>query len=149
MLIKISKVDNVDVKIPIRAHATDAGIDFFVPNDFNVFTLRSNKSILIKSGIKIEIPYSYMGLFLNKSSVGSKGLIVGAQVIDTFYSNEVHIDIHNISDHDIDILPGMKIAQLVLVPISYAMPIVVDESELYNDMMQQEVRGLNGFGSTN
>lgn len=148
MLIKIAKVDGTNVKLPTRAHATDAGLDFYVPDSFKQVTLHSNESVLIPSGIKIEIPYSYMGLFLNKSSLGSKGLLIGAQVIDTFYSNEVYIDVHNVSPNNIDIIPGMKIAQLVLVPIAYATPVLVDDSELYQDMKIENVRGLNGFGSS-
>lgn len=148
MKIPISIVNGVDVKIPSRAHSTDAGLDFFVPNNFKPMILHAHESIKIPSGIKIEIPYSYMGVFLNKSKLGSMGLMIGAQVIDTFYSDQVYLDVHNVTNHDIEITPGMKIAQLILVPIIYAEPIQVTDDELYSALKQNEVRGANGFGSS-
>ena len=50
--LKFCKV--ADVKSPTRAHSTDAGIDFFVPNDFIETLLKPGCSILIPSGIKVE-----------------------------------------------------------------------------------------------
>ena len=146
MYIKISKVR--DVNTPIRGYSTDAGLDFYIPNDFKMIILKPNDKILIPSGIKIEIPYGYAGIFLNKSSIGMKGLIVGAQVIDTFYSGEVHIDLHNISNSDIELKPGMKIAQMLLIPVLYPQPLVVNENDLYKTMKENRYRESNGFGST-
>ena len=113
MLFKIHMIRKV--KMPSRGHATDAGLDFFIPEfsdkfleDFEeknpsigiigknaeTIILDPNYNACIPSGIKVEIPYGYMGLFLNKSGLASKNnLVIGAQVIDTFYSGEVHIDI--------------------------------------------------------
>jgi dUTP pyrophosphatase len=106
-------------------------------------------NILIPSGIKVEIPYGYMGLFLNKSGVASKKeMIIGAQVIDTFYSGEVHIDLHNVSDEVVYLYSGEKLAQMVLIPILSCDLTEVDEDTLYDWMKQDSLRGANGFGST-
>ena len=147
MLLKFKKCR--DVKSPARAHATDAGIDFYVPKDYYQCVL-PNKSVLIPSGIKVEIPYGYMGLFLNKSGVASKKkLLVGAQVIDTFYDGEVHINLHNIGTESIDISPDDKIIQMVLVPIlSCNLVEVKDDEPLYDWMKDESVRGVSGFGSS-
>lgn len=104
MLLKYSKMRNV--KSPERGHATDAGIDFYCPvfdemfkddvlskpsNQSGVYIkedkliIEPNHNITIPSGIKVEIPYGYMGLFLNKSGIASNyDMIIGAQVIDCF-----------------------------------------------------------------
>jgi dUTP pyrophosphatase len=151
MNIKFAKVR--EVESPKRGHPTDAGIDFFIPRDFNngiPYTINSGKSILIPSGIKIEIPYGFMGLFLNKSGIASKKkLLIGAQVIDTFYSGEVHINLHNVSDEDITIKSDDKIVQLVIVPVVCATPEECKEEDLYKDMLMNDIRGEGGFGSTN
>lgn len=158
-----------DVKYPSKGHATDAGTDFFVPeftteflNDLksksqnegleineNEIVLNHGDSVLIPSGIKVEIPFGYMGCFFNKSGVASKrGLLVGAQVVDTFYSGEVHINLHNSSNKAQKIKPNEKIVQLVLVPVLSAEPVLCEEEALYDWMHDDEKRGDGGFGST-
>lgn len=73
-----------DVKTPTRANMYDAGIDFFIPNDYTGKTiLQPNESVLIPSGIKVNIPNGYMLTAFNKSGIASKqNLLVGACVID-------------------------------------------------------------------
>lgn len=176
MLLKYVKTR--DVEYPSRGHATDAGIDFFVPtisDDFikdleaieanatgvafvnhrfngggkNEIHIQPGSNVLIPSGIKIEVPYGYMGLFLNKSGVASKkDALIGAQVIDTFYSGEVHIDIHNVGSEMLILTEGMKLAQMVMIPVLACDLTLVDEEQLYDWMTQDSVRGAGGFGST-
>lgn len=134
-----------DVKSPTRANPTDAGIDFYAPNDIEDGSIWVGENFCIASGIKVEIPKGWMGLFLNKSSIASKqNLLIGAQVIDTGYAGEVHIDLHNVGDVQTSIKPGQKIAQMILIPISLASIIEVPETEL-NHIGE---RGTGGFGST-
>lgn len=138
-----------DVKDPSRGHFTDAGIDFFVPNDFEPTVLKPGDNITIPSGVKVEIPIGYMGLFLNKSGVASKkSLVMGAQVIDPYYSGEVHLDMHNVGHQDVEIRPGDKITQMVLIPIAHCQLTLSDEEDLYHDFRSEEYRNENGFGST-
>ena len=147
MYLRFAKVRSVTS--PSRANPTDAGIDFFVPNDFEAGELDPKKSILIPSGIKVEIPFGYMGLFLNKSGIASKKkLLVGAQVVDTYYSGEVHIDLHNVGEDSILISPGDKIIQMTIVPIVPTSLQEVGEPELYKDFLLDNTRGEGGFGST-
>ncbi|MFW6002110.1 MAG: dUTP diphosphatase [archaeon] len=159
-----------DVEIPSRGHATDAGIDFRCPvitEEFKeaVLAHKANKdgvtivdgkirinsghNVTIPSGIKVEIPYGYMGLFMNKSGVASKNdVLIGAQTIDTFYSGEVHIDLHNVGEKVFEIESGMKLAQMALVPVLNCDLINVEEDELYEWMKSNDHRGEGGFGST-
>lgn len=138
-----------DVKLPSRGHYPDAGIDFYIPKDYNE-TVMPHSNKLIPSGVKVEIPIGYMGLFLNKSGVASKKeLLIGAQLIDCYYSGEVHIDIHNVGSNPIILEPDMKIAQMVLVPISHCQIMEIEnENDLYDDFIDSSYRGSKGFGST-
>lgn len=147
MYLKFSKLR--DVKSPNRANVTDAGIDFYIPNDFPQTTLVSHESALIPSGIKIEIPFGYAGIFMNKSGVAAKKkLLVGAQVVDQFYCGEVHLDLHNVGEDAVILNPGDKIVQLVLVPVSSCVPFEVNEDDLYKEMKESVTRTTGGFGST-
>jgi len=161
-----------DVKDPVRGHSTDAGIDFFVPNLCKEFvndlrkvneeinknteilesgemTLRHGCGILIPSGIITEINFGTMGIFLNKSGVASKKhMLIGAQVIDTFYSGEVHINLHNVGIDEVVIKPGDKVVQFVKIPIMTPIPKEYPKEELYKEMKEKEYRDEGGFGST-
>jgi dUTP pyrophosphatase len=54
----------------------------------------------------------------NRSGNAAKrSLLVGACVVDSGYSGEVFINLHNVGLEHQYIEPGMKIAQLVLVPV--------------------------------
>lgn len=169
MNLKFSKIKQVNN--PDRAHSTDAGIDFFMPKfnqnfindliiknnsehfsynlDEKYIKLLKNSNICIPSGIKIEVPYGYAAIFQNKSGVSSKKeLLVGACVIDTFYSGEVHIDLHNVSNEDVILKENDKLAQLVIFPILCCDIIEVEENELYKKMKKTAFRDEGGFGST-
>ena len=161
------------VKSPTRAHSTDAGIDFFVPEDLTKsvidqktemtgssvilsvedgvvksMTLEPRQSVLIPSGIKVKVPDGYMLQFNNKSGIASKkGLVVGASVVDVGYEGECHLDLHNISNKSQTINAGDKIVQGILVPVGFHVPEEVkDEQELYGDSTSE--RGESGFGSS-
>ena len=62
---KISKIR--DVKTPTRANPTDAGIDFFVPNDQETIGLKPGESAFIPSGIKVNCRRSAI---INRPSTG-------------------------------------------------------------------------------
>lgn len=134
-----------DVKTPEVGTAESAGIDFFIPDDFWVQTLWDGQKVTIASGIRMMIPQGFMGVFLNKSSIGSKGILIGAQVIDSDYRGEIHIDLHNISDSGFKLKAGMKIAQLIIVPYMKTELTEISTSEFDKDIT---VRGNGGFGST-
>lgn len=171
MTLKYCKVR--EVKSPCRAHATDAGIDFFVPIDLTeadmapkfettgdkvevetkdgkiaAFILKPNESVLIPSGIKMEVPEGYMLQYTNKSGVASKRhLLVGANVVDPGYQGECHINLHNVSSRVQRILAGDKIVQGILIPVNFAMPEeFTSPEELYGGEASE--RGSGGFGSS-
>jgi len=135
------------VKSPIRAHSLDAGIDFFVPTDFDGRGLDPNEAIKIPSGIRVSVPEGFALIAFNKSGVATKlGLIVGACVVDSGYQGEIHLHLVNASNRNVWIIPDTKIVQFILVPIAVSMPEEVREHELFPE---KSSRGSGGFGSTN
>lgn len=140
-----------DVKTPERGTSKSAGIDFFIPNDYEtgnrneIILVKPGAQILIPSGIVADIPEGYMLTGFNKSGIATKkGLLIGACVCDEDYQGEIHINLHNVSSHHVILLPGDKVAQFILVPVFYDTIDVVD-GELFESETE---RGEGGFGST-
>ncbi len=135
-----------EVKSPSRGNPLDAGVDFYVPDKHPCVRIKPGESVNIPSGIKIEILPNTVGLFLNKSGIARKGLIVGAQVIDCGYTGEVHLSLHNIGTEEVIIGPGQKVAQMLIMPVS-----VCDLTEMgvnYEIRTFDSTRGEGAFGST-
>ena len=142
---KISKIR--DVKTPTRANSTDAGVDFFIPNEYDGKTeLSPGESCFIPSGIKVNVPEGYVLIAFNKSGVATKkGLHVGACVVDCGYQGELHINLTNVSAEDQIISAGDKIVQFVLLPLGDPAIELVEENNLYETV---STRGEGGFGSS-
>lgn len=150
------------VKSPSRGTAFSAGIDFFVPNDFQESIVRPNEDILIPSGLIMEIPEHCALLGVDKSGIASSrvakercgmveknanlpsAVIVGAKLIDADYPGEIHIHLINVAQVPIVIQPGQKIAQFMLVPVFYDNPIEVSAEEMHIVGSER----VGGFGST-
>lgn len=142
--LKYTKVRNV--KDPIRAHRTDAGIDFFIPNDYNEIILAPGEDILINSGIKIIIPDGYALIFKEKSGIATKKkLTIGAAVVDSDYRGVVHFHLFNNGLEYQTLYPGDKIIQGIVFPV-----ILCDIKEISNSEYDVNFtdRGDGGFGST-
>jgi dUTP pyrophosphatase len=139
---KVLKIKNV--KTPNRGTPESAGIDFYVPNDFEDKTLKPGESALIPSGIKVQVPRGYALIAFNKSGVATKqGLMVGACVVDEDYEGEVHLHMTNVSDKDQVIASGQKLVQFILLPVNYD-----NVEEVHELPSRNTLRGAGGFGST-
>ncbi len=136
------------VKSPSRGTPASAGIDFFVPDDFQPITLLPAQDVLIPSAIKVRIPKGYALVANNKSGVATKKkLIHGASVIDEDYQGEIHLHLINVGSSAVVITPGDKILQFLLEKQEYVeVKEVSSEEELYSGITTE--RGAGGFGST-
>ena len=127
-----------EAKLPVRAHATDAGLDLYALEDS---VIPSKEWRLIRTGIKIALPANTVALVWDKSGLAKSGLHTLAGVIDEGYRGEILVNILNLNLEDYQVVTGQKIAQLLIQPILY--PEIV-ETKL-DDLTE---RGANGFGST-
>ena len=161
-----------DVKSPCRAHKFDAGIDLYfssgitekeflekckITNSYPQYvlengniksiTLKALESVLLPSGLCVNIPHGHAMIFFNKSGVASKKhLQVGACVIDENYQSECHINLTNIGNEPITINANDKLVQGIIIPINYCQcEEIIDKTKLYDSISD---RAGNGFGST-
>lgn len=120
-----------------------AGIDL-VNNSENSFVISPNESVVIPTGMFIEIPKGYVGLLFVRSSLGFKQdltLSNAVGVIDSDYRGEIKAKIINHSPLTRIIEKGERFCQLVIVP--YLKPELVKVDEL-----EKTKRNIGGMGST-
>ena len=135
-----------DVKSPNRANSTDAGIDFFVPNDAEAVKVFPGENALIPSGIKVDVPEGFALIAFNKSGISTKKeLQVGACVVDCGYQGEMFIHLFNYGNSIATLSPGDKIVQFVLLPLGNPYLQEVPEAVLHKAV---STRGEGGFGSS-
>lgn len=149
MILNFSRV-HPDVILPTRANPSDAGLDlYYCPVDNDGVMLKPGQTALFGTGIRIEIPHGYYFEIKNRSgNAYNRQLLVGACVVDSGYSGEIFINLHNVGQANQRIEPGMKIAQGILLPAIHLRLREVDENELYNDVITFSNRGEGALGST-
>ena len=124
--------------MPERAHATDAGADLRTPHDEIV---PAKGSVVIDTGVHIELPPNTVGMLKSKSGLNVKYGITSEGVIDVGYTGSIAVKLYNHSDKPYELKAGDKISQLVV------MPILTPSFELVDELEATE-RGNGGFGST-
>lgn len=123
---------------PIRAHADDAGLDLRSPVDV---IIKPRASVLIDTGIHVEIPSGYVGMIKSKSGLMVNHHIVTDGTVDAGYTGSIRVMLFNHGSWHYNINAGDKIAQLVI------MPIITPEIE-FVDRLGETERGSDGFGSS-
>lgn len=123
---------------PERAHATDAGLDIKSPKQYGVMPYARTK---IDTGVHVEIPEGYVGMLKSKSGLMAWNGITSEGTIDAGYTGSIQVVLFNNSRDVFIVEPGMKISQLVILPVETPRIRVVDSIE-------GGERGDNGFGST-
>ena len=134
-------------KLPQRAHAHDAGMDFFfAPEIVKPVLIESGQSAVLQTGLKVEVPRGFMLQIMNKSGVASKrSLLTGACVVDHGYTGEIFINLHNVGRQVQMIEPGMKIAQGVFIQVNNFGLELIEEDDIYGETT---ARGDGALGST-
>lgn len=129
--------------VPTYGSAGAAGADLYACIDSPI-CCAPGKTVFIPTGISLAIPYGYAGLIYARSGMACKRGVAPANkvgVIDSDYRGEIMVALHNHGEIEQTILPGDRVAQLVVTPI--IMPGFVEV-----DGLDQTDRGANGFGST-
>ena len=133
-------------EISLPGHATNgsAGMDLRACVESSTI-VHPGETLLIPTGFAMHISDPGMAaMILPRSGLGHKhGLVLGNLVglIDSDYQGQVYVSCWNRSDKAFEIEPGMRIAQLVFVPVVMADFEVVDSFETSE-------RGAGGFGHT-
>ena len=129
---------NANAKLPQKAHLGDAGYDLY-SSDY--YSISPYSQVLVSTGIKMAIPDGYAGLIWDKSGLAFEGLKTMGGVIDSNYRGEIKVIIKNLSEEFYNIVPGQKIAQIIVQAVS---DLTIKESPISD----QTVREANGFGSS-
>ena len=141
-MIKIKKLRK-NAKTPFRATPGSAGADLFACLD-DPITIMPKQTILVPTGLAMEIPSGYVGLVFARSGLATKQDLAPANkvaVIDADYRGEWLVPLHNHGNQMRIITPDERIAQMVVVPC------LADSFEVVDELSDTE-RGAGGFGST-
>ena len=129
--------------IPTYGSCDAAGADLYACLDAPI-TIAPGETLMIPTGLAMEIPQYHAGLIFARSSMGAKRGLAPANkvgVIDPDYRGEFMVALHNHSSQPQEVAPGERIAQLVIVP-------VVTPGFTECEELSDTVRGSGGFGST-
>ncbi len=127
-----------EAKVPVYGHPGDAGMDLFSVVDHE---LAPGAVFAVPTGIQVGIPAGFVGLIWDKSGISLKGVHRLAGVVDAGYRGEVQVVMINLGRESFAIKKGMKIAQMLIQPVS---AVTIIESDTLDDTS----RGEGGFGST-
>jgi len=133
MIIECAKVRE-NALPPTRANPSDVGLDlFFNPDDEKEVILKGGDTELFQTGYRFGVPHGYCLEVKNRSGNAAKRqLIVGACIIDPGYDGEVFVNLHNIGTDTQVILPGTKIAQVIMYPVVHFKAFEKHDKDLYN-----------------
>jgi dUTP pyrophosphatase len=100
---------------------------------------------VVPTGLAVEIPDGYAGFVQPRSGLAARhgiGIVNSPGLIDSGYRGEIRVVLLN-TDHGAPFVvePGMRIAQLVVMPVAAIRLIEVDE-------LAASERGDRGFGSS-
>lgn len=143
----------IDVKIldarigkefPLPCYATpgSAGLDLRACLD-EPLNIAPGDCVLLPTGLAVHIAdHNLAAVILPRSGLGHKhGIVLGNLVglIDSDYQGQLMVSIWNRSNEPFNIVPGDRIAQMVLIPV------VKTEFNIVEEFTSSE-RGTGGFG---
>lgn len=138
-------IDDDTAQLPKRADSHSAGYDLYAHiGDMEEFGIMPGETLMIGTGVHVEIPDGYFGGIFARSGLASKKGLRPANcvgVIDESFRGEIKVALHNDSKEMQVIKDGERIAQLVIIPYATVIFNQVDE-------LKKTERGENGFGST-
>ena len=140
--IKIKKLNENAIN-PTYGPEFSAGADLYALQGEAV-TVEPHQTVMIHTGLAMEIPEGYAGLIFARSGLASKRGLAPANkvgVVDPDYRGEFMVALHNHTDEPRTVEGGERVAQLVIVPF------IQGSFEVANEL-SETVRGEGGFGST-
>ncbi|MDJ0590539.1 MAG: dUTP diphosphatase [Pleurocapsa sp. MO_226.B13] len=140
MEIEIVKLNPAAI-IPCYAHPGDAGLDLFSIEEASI---SPGETKLIETGIAIALPANTEAQIRPRSGLALKHSVTvlnSPGTIDAGYRGEIGVILINHGKKVFQVIPGMKIAQMVIASIILPKVTVVRE-------LNRTSRGNKGFGST-
>jgi dUTP pyrophosphatase len=142
-LLRLPHADGLD--LPAYETAGAAGMDLRAAlADDGPMTLVPGARALVPTGFVFEIPQGYEVQIRPRSGLAFKNGITCLNTpgtIDSDYRGEVKVLLVNLGTEDFVITRGMRIAQMVMAPVTQANVVEITEAG-------ETARGAGGFGST-
>ena len=128
--------------VPSRAYDGDAGFDLAACERVE---LAPGERATVGTGLAVAVPDGYAGFVQPRSGLAARHgitIVNSPGLVDAGYRGELKVVLLN-TDREEPFLvePGMRIAQLVVVPVPGVETVEVDE-------LPQSERGVRGFGSS-
>ena len=130
-----------DAQVPTRAYAGDAGIDLAACDRVE---LGPGERALVSTGVAVAIPDGYAGYVQPRSGLAAEhgiSIVNTPGLVDSGYRGELKVNLLNTDREPFVVEPGMRIAQLVVLPVPDVRLVEVDE-------LPESERGARGFGSS-
>jgi len=131
-----------DAALPSRAYPGDAGLDLVACERCE---LAPGARALVPTGVAVAIPDGYAGFVQPRSGLAVEhgiSIVNTPGLVDSGYRGELRVNLLNTDrERGFTVEPGMRIAQLVVVPVPHVEPVEVDE-------LPASERGTGGFGSS-
>jgi dUTP pyrophosphatase len=126
----------------VRAYAGDAGLDLAACERIE---LAPGERALVATGLAVAIPEGYAGFVQPRSGLAAEygiTIVNTPGLIDAGYRGELRVNLLNTDrSRPFTVESGMRIAQLVIVPVARVELCEVDE-------LPGSERGARGFGSS-
>ena len=131
-----------DAALPARAYAGDAGFDLAACERVE---LGPGERAAVPTGLAVAIPEGYAGYVQPRSGLAARNgltIVNTPGLVDSGYRGELVVLLLN-TDREVPFVvePGMRIAQLVVLPVPEVELAEVDE-------LPASERGVRGFGSS-
>lgn len=142
--VKIEKLPHgADLSLPAYGSDEAAGCDLLAAVDVPL-TLAPGARALVPTGLRMALPPGYEAQVRPRSGLAAKhGVTVlnSPGTVDSDYRGEVKAILINLGDEPFVIERGMRIAQMVVAPVTR---VAWDET----GNLEDTARGAGGFGST-
>jgi dUTP pyrophosphatase len=133
---------HAEAALPTRAYEGDAGLDLSACERVE---LGPGERAVVSTGLAVAIPEGHAGLVLPRSGLAVRhgiGKVNAPGLIDSGYRGELKVVLLNTDRNERFVVePGMRIAQLIVVPVAMTEPKEVTE-------LPATERGERGFGSS-
>jgi len=132
-----------DLPLPSYETAHAAGMDLPAAVEQDV-TLAPGERALVPTGFAIALPEGYEAQVRPRSGLAARNGVTVLNTpgtIDADYRGEVKVILINLGDETFTVSRAMRIAQMVIAPVSRAVLAEIDA-------LPETARGDGGFGST-
>ena len=128
--------------LPTRAYSGDAGLDLVACERCE---LGPGERAIVPTGVAVAVPEGYAGFVQPRSGLARRhgiSIVNTPGLIDSGYRGELQVTLLNTDrEQAFTVEPGMRIAQLVVLPVPEVELVEVDE-------LPASERGAAGFGSS-